>query len=444
MATLFILFLSLCLNISLHGLSIQPLPTPLAKGKGKSISIVTGANGYVGRQLVYSLLSRQFPTANDEHSDSIQKDGADDIIICLVRPNHISSEKSYWNAHMNKLYSNNKNIKVMPYDMLDGGVTLYNALQWGHQYHHSTNLSSISLCLYHVASTFGPTSDPIQTAEQNVKSAQDAVRSLTKLIHSIQCNGKTLPKVRMVLTSSMAAVRATNQTPLNGKYYTHKDWNTLSKLDCENWGSCYQWSKAESERNAMEMVMEWNNDRIDQDGVLEFVALCPSFVFGPPPPMPPTYLENSNKSGSTSYSVELVKQWLYGKSEVQSRLCVDVRDVALAHVNAGTMNLSPELTKGTKPHCYRYILSREERLSSALVAEALKNAIRKVKTAAQTIDVDLSKIKCDVKFDGGAIKIGEREVEAKERLEGDLGVVCRSVEETMEDMANAILLDDVF
>jgi nucleoside-diphosphate-sugar epimerase len=194
----------------------------------------------------------------------------------------------------------------------------------------------------------------------------------------------------------------------------------------------------------MELVMEWNNNRTGQDGVLEFVALCPSFVFGPPPPMPSTSVLNLNKDSSTSYSVELVKQWLYGKSEVQSRLCVDVRDVALAHVHAGTMNLSPELAEDGIRHCYRYVLSREERLSSALVAEALRNAIRKVDASLKVANVDLSKIKCDVKFDGGAIKIGEREVEAKERLESDLGVVCRSVEETMEDMANAILLNDEF
>lgn len=428
-----------------HGLSIQPPSTSReVNNKGTSISIVTGANGYVGRHVVYSLLSRQALTTNDKHTHRIQQEEADEIIICLVRPHRISVEESYWNAHFHNLQPKNKIIKVMPYDMLDGGASLDDAFAWGRRQHRSTNPSPISLCLYHVASTFGPTPDPIQTAQQNVQSAQDAVRSLTKLITSIRNNGETLPKIRMVLTSSMAAVRATNQFPLNGKYYTHKDWNTLSKLDGENWGSCYQWSKAESERKAMGMVMEWNTNRTGKDGVLEFVALCPSFVFGPPPPIPPTSVFNLGIKSSTSYSVELVRQWLYGKSEVQSRLCVDVRDVALAHVNAGTMDLLPELAEDGTRHCYRYVLSREERLSSALVAEALKNAVRKVDASLNEANVDLSKIKCDVKFDGGAIRIGEREVETKERLESDLGVVCRSVEETMEDMANAILLNGEF
>jgi nucleoside-diphosphate-sugar epimerase len=246
MSVLFTLILFVSSTILLHGLSIQPPSTPRAiKNKGTSISIVTGANGYVGRHVVYSLLSRQSPTTNDKHSYCVQQEDADEIIICLVRPRRIPFEESYWNAQLHNLQRSNKTIKVMPYDMLDGGASLDNAFQWGRQHYRSTNPSPISLCLYHVASTFGPTPDPIQTAQQNVQSAQDAVRSLTKLINSIQNDGEALPKLRMVLTSSMAAVRATNQLPLNGKYYTHKDWNTLSKLDSENWGSCYQWSKAE-------------------------------------------------------------------------------------------------------------------------------------------------------------------------------------------------------
>jgi hypothetical protein len=51
----------------------------------------------------------------------------------------------------------------------------------------------------------------------------------------------------------------------------------------------------------------------------------------------------------------------------------------------------------------------------------------------------MSKIIFDTHFTGGAIKIGEREAEASERLERDLGVVCRPVEETMQDTAMALL-----
>jgi nucleoside-diphosphate-sugar epimerase len=242
-------------------------------------------------------------------------------------------------------------------------------------------------------------------------------------------NNDVAPKLRMVLTSSMAAVRATNQPPINGKYYTHKDWNTLSTLDEKNWGSCYQWSKMESERQVLQLAQ----DRAD--GSIEFVALCPSFIFGPPPPHPSSLDRGNESRGSSSYSIELVKKWLSGESEVQSRLCVDVRDVALAHVQAGTIDLSQLATDSA--NCHRYILSTEERLSSEKVADALKNAIRKTNVSQQQYDLD-TKIRCDTVFDGGAIKIGEKEVDATNRLK-DLGVVCRSVEETMEGMATCLL-----
>merc|ERR1711933_560582 len=78
----------------------------------------------------------------------------------------------------------------------------------------------------------------------------------------------------------------------------------------------YQWSKAESEMRA------WNLSR--EHGV-DFTSLNPSFIFGPP----------SNPKSSKSFSISTVSKWLSGEGPVQSRLCVDVRDVARAHVIAG-------------------------------------------------------------------------------------------------------------
>lgn len=391
--------------------------------------MVTGANGFVGRHVVNSLLNR-----NSESSPKTSSE-AKECIICLVRSNKVVNEQFYWDAvaEANTKNTNGRStscsIKVMPYDMLDNGNSLSQALQYAKQ------LSPNKICLFHVASTFGPTKDPVQTANDNVKSAVDAFDALAK----IKSQGAAAPKLRLVLTSSMAAVRATNQPPLNGKYFTHLDWNTLSKLDGTNWGSCYQWSKMESEKRVLGLVLDWNDKICGGDGsAMEFVALCPSFVFGPPPPYLSSLSRNGdNNGGSTSYSVALVKQWLKGESEVQSRLCVDVRDVALAHVQAGSVNVMHFSTH--TPNCYRYILSTEERLSSERVSKALKDAIRK----SQNKSFDLDRIKCDTKFDGGAIRIGEKEVDSVDRL-NELGVVCRCVEETMEDMARAILSDDTF
>jgi len=93
----------------------------------------------------------------------------------------------------------------------------------------------------------------------------------------------------------------------------------------------------------------------------------------------------------------------------------------------------------------RYILSTEKRLSSEATAEALIRGVKQAqKVNGGEMDVDFSKITCDTQFTGGAIKIGDQEVEASDRLQRDLGVVCRSVEETMQDMAEAMLSGEAF
>ena len=62
------------------------------------------------------------------------------------------------------------------------------------------------------------------------------------------------------------------------------------------------------------------------------------------------------------------------------------------------------------------------------------------KVAKETGLGDPNKITCDTDFRGGAIPIGEQEVEAADRLRSDLGgLELRPVEETMEDMGRALL-----
>jgi nucleoside-diphosphate-sugar epimerase len=354
MTTWFLTFLVL-------GLKILPSSTFSAIPKPTRASLVTGANGYVGREIVHELLNQN---AGEER------------IVCLVRESRVEEETKYWKGRSADC------ILVQPYDMLDGGRSLEDALQ--RVYSPDTQC-----VVYHVASVFGPTEDHKQTALDNVKGTEDLVLCLAKF-----------PSTKLVLTSSMAAVRGSGQEPKNGECYSYLDWNTLSELGV-NWGSSYQWSKAESERKAWELA---------KDHDVPMVSLCPSFVFGP---------TTDGTFESNSYSIQLVGQWIHGESEVQSRLCVDVRDVAKAHVAAGTREVALE---------QRYILSRESRLSSEILAEAIKE----VSPTPETITYD-------AEFDGGAIKIGDREVIATARLEEELGIELTPSDVTFRDMAEAIL-----
>ena len=394
---LILLLLSCCCS----GLAIKP-----------STSIITGASGFVGRHVVYQLLQqRKFGSESG------------DVIICLVRDSKAETEQSYWDAHLMDMDESHRcSVKVLPYDMLDNGVSLRNALQ--------ASPLDYKICVYHAASVFGPTKDPVQTAHDNIKSAENVVEAMQDFVSRKQTKGDQ--KARLILTSSMAAVRATNQTPLNNKYYTNKDWNTLSTLDPNNWGSCYQYSKAESERRAWELVAKYSS--------LEMLSLCPSFVFGPPPPLPKRLQSKAGQNCSNSYSITLVDQWLSGKSQVQSRLCVDVRDVALAHVEAGRMSFDD--TTGQR----RYILSTEARLSSELTADAFKRAVDQYSrvTGGGSMSIDTTKIECDTNFDGGKIKIGDQEVECTDLLKRDFGITCRSVDETFYDMITAMLAGETF
>jgi nucleoside-diphosphate-sugar epimerase len=337
-------------------------------------SLVTGANGYVGRAIVHSLL---------------EKADCQDI-VCLVRAQRVADEQEYWKAHQSSTLTT-PSIRVLAYDMLDSGKSLRDALK--------STVEGSARCIYHVASVFGPTENHKQTALDNVQGTKDLVHTLAEIEHC-----------KLVLTSSMAAVRGSGQHPINDKYYTQEDWNTASELGA-NWGASYQWSKAESERRAWELCQQHN---------IPMVSICPSFVFGPPA----TYAVDSLGS-SGSYSLTLVNQWIHGESPVESRLFVDIRDVAQAHVAAGTRAAADGK---------RFIVSTEARVPSQEIASWLQEACRKSSGAAEP-----DKIHFDGDYQGGFIPIGQREVESSERLQNELGVTLRPVSETMTDMTNVLL-----
>ena len=121
------LFFLIITLIQANGLSISS-----TSQHAKSMSIVTGADGFIGRHVVYLLLQRQ----------------ESECMLCLVRSKHLLNVQTHWES-VNDM--NGCSVKVIPYDMLNNGTTLAKALQYGYQ--HSPEI----FCLYHVASTFGPT-----------------------------------------------------------------------------------------------------------------------------------------------------------------------------------------------------------------------------------------------------------------------------------------------
>jgi len=356
-------------------------------------SIVTGANGYVGRAIVHELLQ----SSNNENEK----------VYCLVRPHKVAIEQDYWNQQQDLC----RCPQVLPYDMLDGGATLQEALEMAMTEKVNGDSPKTNVCVYHVASVFGPTEDHRQTALDNVQGTVDLVTTLGKLQQKSSSSSSL--NVQLVVTSSMAAVRASGQVPANGQYYTKDDWNTESELG-KNWGESYQWSKMESEKQAIALARDYQ---------IPMISLCPSFVFGPP---------SSTVPSSDSYSLTLVGQWARGESPVQSRLYVDVRDVATAHVAAGRRLLGDPSTSNDIT-TDRYILSTEARVPSQEIAAWIADACRDTNLA------DPDAIHYDADFQGGAIPIGEREVDALERLEQDLGVTLRPVKETIVDMTKLLL-----
>ena len=127
----------------------------------------------------------------------------------------------------------------------------------------------------------------------------------------------------------------------------------------------------------------------------------------------------------------MLQSWLDGSRPVESRLFIDVRDVALAHYRASQ---SPVVVGR------RYILSHERRIPASLLKSYLTEAIREIccrrdvleKTKSELSDC-ITKLWCDDKFDGGSITVSVREVDASHLMRTDLGIECRGVKEIVRD-----------
>jgi nucleoside-diphosphate-sugar epimerase len=127
---------------------------------------------------------------------------------------------------------------------------------------------------------------------------------------------------RIVLTSSVACVRRPDKEAQGFTVATDKDWNTFATID----NLPYPYSKVQAEKKAWEMVGKHNAEHPEHQ--VRLVAVLPSWVMGPPV-----------GSRVDSVSVGQVVSWM-DESQVETGTrnqlvcCVDVRDVAKAHVEA--------------------------------------------------------------------------------------------------------------
>ena len=162
--------------------------------------------------------------------------------------------------------------------------------------------------VFHTASPF----------TSNYKDPQrDMVDPAVKGTENIMASAAQTDSVkRVVLTSSCVSIYGDAQDIVvyPGGVMTEAQWNTTSTLNHQT----YSYSKVMAERRAWEMA--------EADGV-DLVVINPGFVIGP-----------GTMEQPTSESFNLMKQMTDGTMAMgapdMNMGCVDVRDVALAHIRA--------------------------------------------------------------------------------------------------------------
>jgi dihydroflavonol-4-reductase len=142
--------------------------------------------------------------------------------------------------------------------------------------------------------------DPSIIGTNNLISAIEKCNTISKIIH----------------TSSVAAIRPTNYS--NGQTLTVNDWCDDATLK----SNAYGLAKAGAEK----IMRQWWEDKGAKDSGIRLITIHPSIVIGP-------ILAKRHVGGSMSYVDHLVKGSppFTLKSHINM---VDVRDVAIAHVNA--------------------------------------------------------------------------------------------------------------
>ena len=239
--------------------------------------LVTGANGYVASWLVKLLLEQGF------------------TVHAAVR-NPGNKEKI---AHLEEAANSAKgSIKFYATDLLASGS-------------YKEAMKGCSL-VYHTASPF-----TIDVKDPQKELIDPAVNGTANVLNT----AKETPSVqRVVVTSSCAAIYTDAIDTINapkGKL-TEEVWNTTASIDYQP----YSLSKTLAEKKAWEIA--------DSQSQWDLIVINPCLVLGPA----------LNPKNSTSESKNILKMLGDGQMKMGAPRMgtgvVDVRDVAIAHFNAGT------------------------------------------------------------------------------------------------------------
>lgn len=239
--------------------------------------MVTGATGYVAGRLVEKLLSEGI------------------TVHAAVRNPDNKEKTKYLDALAEKLPGN---IKYFKTDLLEEGS-------------YDTAMAGCEV-VYHTASPF-----VMQVKDAQKDLIDPALKGTRNVLESAN---RTESVKRVVVTSSCVAIYGDAKDTLNmpNQEMTEDIWNTTSTADHQP----YSYSKTLAEKEAWKIAEAQDRWRL--------VTINPSFVLGP-----------GINPNATSESYNIMKQ--IGKGDFKMGApefnigCVDVRDLAVAHYNAGTM-----------------------------------------------------------------------------------------------------------
>lgn len=211
---------------------------------------------------------------------------------------------------------------------------------------------------------------------------------------------------RVVITSSFAAVihSPTNQEKTPGFTYTSEDWNAITydeSVNAERGYIAYRGAKKFAEMEAWDFIKSHQG--------FDLVTLCPPMVFGP-------WMHPLASLAEINTSNQSLRDVVLGIDPIpSSRVAawIDVRDLALAHVEAV---FRPEV--GNR----RYIPSSPEKFSYQLAADIIRQEFP---------EWALEKV---TKGDEGA-PVPETFNADGESVARDLGITYRTFRETVKDFA---------